>query len=72
METIAVGSGAEMLSAAARGLGGRVTARLVTLQPDVRFIPDGAVMPASEPPRPLYLRPPDAKPQASAALERTP
>lgn len=67
-EFIAVGSGGEMLEAAAGGL--PVVARLSSLQPDVRFIPDGAVAPSSELPRPIYLRPPDAKPQNRASLGR--
>jgi tRNA threonylcarbamoyladenosine biosynthesis protein TsaB len=69
-DTVAVGSGAEMLAEAARGLGLSVTARLGALAPDVRFIPHGAVEPDPHRPRPLYLRPPDAKPQDGAALAR--
>lgn len=67
---LTVGSGAEALAAAARALGQDVSARLADLEPDVRFIPDGVVKPAPEKPRPLYLRPPDAKPQDGAALAR--
>ncbi|WP_244534603.1 tRNA (adenosine(37)-N6)-threonylcarbamoyltransferase complex dimerization subunit type 1 TsaB [Hyphomicrobium sp. CS1GBMeth3] len=69
---LAVGSGAEALAAAARDLGFDIAARLKDLEPDVRFIPEGAVKPAREMPRPLYLRPPDAKPQDGAALARAP
>jgi len=69
-DTVAVGSGAELLAEAARGLGRSVAARLGALEPNVRFIPDGAVVPLPELPRPLYLRPPDAKPQDGAALTR--
>lgn len=69
-DAVAVGSGAEMLAAAARDLGFSVATRLAALEPDVRFIPQGAVMPGSSLPRPLYLRPPDAKPQDGAALAR--
>jgi tRNA threonylcarbamoyladenosine biosynthesis protein TsaB len=47
-----------------------VAARLAALEPDVRFIPDGVVVPTPDLPRPLYLRPPDAKPQDGASLER--
>jgi len=69
-DMVAVGSGGEMVAEAARGLGHSVVARLGSLEPDVRFIPDGAVVPKTELPRPLYLRPPDAKPQDGAALAR--
>lgn len=69
-ETIAVGSGAEALADAARGFGHTVAARLGALEPNVRFIAEGAVAPDPAPPRPLYLRPPDAKPQGGAPLER--
>lgn len=70
--TLAVGSGAEALAEAARGLALPVTAALSALDPDVRFIPAGAVAPGPALPRPLYLRPPDAKPQDGAALARAP
>ena len=60
---VAVGSGAEALAASARLLGVPVAARLGGLEPDVRFIPEAAMVPSQIPPRPLYLRPPDAKPQ---------
>ena len=44
----------------------------VTSTPDIAaLIRLGAVAPTSaEPPRPLYLRAPDAKPQAAAAVSR--
>lgn len=69
---IAVGSGASLLAEHAQGLGVSVSARLPTLEPDVRFIPPGAVVAGHDLPRPLYLRPPDAKPQDGAALARAP
>jgi tRNA threonylcarbamoyladenosine biosynthesis protein TsaB len=69
-DVIAVGSGAEAVANAARGAKLSISVRLGTLQPDVRFIPDGAVMVAAALPRPLYLRPPDAKPQDGASLAR--
>lgn len=69
---IAVGSGARLLSAAAQDLGLSIPARLGALEGDVRYIPDGAVSAQRTQPRPLYLRPPDAKPQDGAALERVP
>ncbi len=69
-DVIAVGSGAEAVASAARGAKISVTARLGTLQPDARFIPEGAAMVTTALPRPLYLRPPDAKPQDGASLAR--
>jgi len=67
---VAVGSGAELLAAAAQGLGVVVPARMLALEPDVRHVPDAAAVAGTEPPRPLYLRPPDAKPQDGASLAR--
>ncbi len=67
---IAVGSGAELVAAAARDRGHVVPARLAELMPDVRHVPDAAVAAGPERPRPLYLRPPDAKPQHGASLAR--
>lgn len=71
-EAVAVGSGAELLSAAAQGLGIAVEARLPALEPNVRSIPVNVVATGSGLPRPLYLRPPDAKPQDGASLARVP
>ena len=70
--TLVVGSAAEAVAAEAGSLGVPVTARLAALEPDVRFIPDGAATADSTLPRPLYLRPPDAKPQDGAELARAP
>ena len=67
---VAVGSGAELLVAAARDLGVVALARLPDLEPDVRHVSDAAVAAGTERPRPLYLRPPDAKPQDGASLAR--
>lgn len=71
---LAVGSGAELLAQAARTGGGRqaVEALLGALEPDVRFVPRAAIKPEAAMPRPLYLRPPDAKPQDGASLTRVP
>jgi tRNA threonylcarbamoyladenosine biosynthesis protein TsaB len=66
-ETIVAGSGAQLVASAA-GEGQLVTARLEGLQPDVRFIPADGAMPSGSRPRPLYLRPPDAKPQGGVHL----
>jgi tRNA threonylcarbamoyladenosine biosynthesis protein TsaB len=69
-EVIAVGSGAEALEMVAPQLGVSLTARLASLQPDVRLLRESAFASESGLPRPLYLRPPDAKPQDGAAFAR--
>lgn len=65
---ILVGSGAAAVAEAAPS-GAAVTARLPGLQPHARFL---AIMAATLPPsasvEPLYLRPPDAKPQVGKSL----
>jgi tRNA threonylcarbamoyladenosine biosynthesis protein TsaB len=66
----AVGSGAPALADAARQAGFAVSSELPGLEPDVRFIPPDAPLGAPVVPRPLYLRPPDAKPQDGAILVR--
>lgn len=67
---VAVGSGAAMLAEAARLAGRPIDARAGSLEPDVRFIPFSSVVPGVDMPQPLYLRPPDAKPQDGASLMR--
>ena len=67
---VIVGSGGAVLEEAMRDVGRSVKARLATLEPDVRFFPVDQLMPSPELPKPLYLRPPDAKPQDGAALAR--
>lgn len=69
---IAVGSGAVALAQAGAAAGVAITASLPALQPDIRYFSEVAVDPSAGPPRPLYLRPPDAKPQAGASLARLP
>lgn len=69
---IVVGSGASLVSLAAEGLGISLAARLPELEADVRFIPEAAIVVGETPPRPLYLRPPDAKIPAAMALARGP
>lgn len=71
-DAVAVGSGADALArAAAEESSTRIVAQLTMLQPQasdlVALAP--ALMPV-EPLLPLYLRPPDAKPQSDAALPR--
>jgi len=64
---MAVGSGAALLADAARKHGAAVDSRLPDLEPDVRFVPEEAALRTEPaPPRPLYLRSPDAKPQGGA------
>jgi tRNA threonylcarbamoyladenosine biosynthesis protein TsaB len=66
-EVIVAGSGAGLVAAAAEP-NQRILVRLGALQPDVRFVPQDAVLATAARPRPLYLRPPDAKPQGGAHL----
>jgi tRNA threonylcarbamoyladenosine biosynthesis protein TsaB len=70
--TIAVGNGAEALAAAARESGRDVDAKLVDLEPNVVALAHLARDAGDSLPtlRPLYLRPPDAKPQRAAAVAR--
>jgi tRNA threonylcarbamoyl adenosine modification protein YeaZ len=69
---VSVGSGAEALAAAALQRGRKLQAKLPELEPGAVALATlardaGETLPAL---RPLYLRPPDAKPQASAAVAR--
>lgn len=68
---IAVGSGAKAVAEAVAAHGGSVEALLPDLQPHARAVAELAVdlTPAS-PLKPLYLRPPDVKPQAHRVLPR--
>lgn len=63
------GSGADLVAAKAEG-SPRVVHRLSA--PDIRAVAalGTAATPDGAPPRPLYLRPPDAKPQAAKAVAR--
>ncbi len=66
-----VGSGAEPVATAVNAAGGRAEATLVDLQPDARALASMAAdLVPSHPLRPLYLRPPDVKPQADRSLPR--
>lgn len=71
-DVVAVGSGAEILARAAAAEGtGRIETRLMTLQPHAGDLV--LLAPRLEPVvpmTPLYLRAPDAKPQADASLAR--
>jgi tRNA threonylcarbamoyladenosine biosynthesis protein TsaB len=70
--TVAVGNGAEALARAAQERGRDIDVKLVDLEPSAialaRLARDaGESVPTL---RPLYLRPPDAKPQRAAAVAR--
>ncbi len=70
--TIAVGNGAEALARAARDNGRDVEPKLVDLEPSAVALAHLARDAGDSLPtlRPLYLRPPDAKPQRAAAVAR--
>ena len=73
-QAVVAGSGGRLLEAAAREADREIKALLPDLLPDAREL---AVMAqtrpvAGEPVRPLYLRPPDAKPQRDQMLARQP
>lgn len=70
---LAVGAGARAIAEAVRRAGREVRVALEALQPDARFalaVHAGHGDKAALPIRPLYLRPPDAKPQGDKALPR--
>jgi tRNA A37 threonylcarbamoyladenosine modification protein TsaB len=68
----AVGNGAAHLAEAAMLRGYRLEAKLADLQPNASALAELALEAEETLPtlRPLYLRPPDAKPQATAAVAR--
>ncbi len=68
---IVVGSGADAVAGAVAAAGGDAEVALAELQPDARSLAAMAagLAPVS-PVRPLYLRPPDAKPPADDTLPR--
>ena len=68
---IVVASGAASVADAVRAGGGQAEAALVDLQPDARALASlAADLAPAHPLRPLYLRPPDVKPQADRSLPR--
>jgi tRNA threonylcarbamoyladenosine biosynthesis protein TsaB len=70
---VVVGSGALAVAALAREIGGDAEPRLPDLQPHARNL--ALLAPGLTPAvavRPLYLRPPDARPQNAGPLARTP
>ncbi len=69
---VAIGSGGALLAEAAARRGAHIEATLPELQPSAEALAEiacesGEALPTL---RPLYLRPPDAKPQAQAAAAR--
>jgi tRNA threonylcarbamoyladenosine biosynthesis protein TsaB len=69
---IAIGSGAALLAEAASARGIRIEPRLLDLEPDATALAAIAAESGETVTvlRPLYLRPPDARPQAQAELAR--
>jgi tRNA threonylcarbamoyladenosine biosynthesis protein TsaB len=68
---VVVGSGAVAVASAIADAGGRVEACLTDLEPRARWLASLAeTLTPTHPVRPLYLRAPDAKPQADKALTR--
>lgn len=66
---LCVGSGGPAVAEAALRLGRKADARSVNLQPDARYLARLArALPTRKPLVPLYLRPPDAKPQTGKSL----
>ena len=67
---VAVGSGAALLAEAGARAGHGIEARLAKLQPSAAALAEIACESGETAPtlRPLYLRPPDAKPQAQTVL----
>lgn len=68
--TIVAGSGAAQVCEAARRAGRELTPRFEDLEPDASYLLDICLDTATVPPRPLYLRPADAKPQAGKSIAR--
>src|SRR5690606_9802998 len=68
---LCVGSGGQMVAEAALQSGRVVEAELANLQPDARYLARlASQLPERKPLVPLYLRPPDAKPQIGKSLPR--
>jgi tRNA threonylcarbamoyl adenosine modification protein YeaZ len=70
--TLAVGSGAAHLAEAARAIGREVKVTLPNLEPSAAALAELALAAGETLPNlhPLYLRPPDAKPQKAASVAR--
>ncbi len=68
---IAIGSGAHLIAQAPAAARLQLEVCLTTLQPHARQLAQLApALSVAEPARPLYLRPPDAKPQGDKSLPR--
>jgi tRNA A37 threonylcarbamoyladenosine modification protein TsaB len=69
---LVVGSGAEVVAAAAAVNGREVEPRLADLLPDATVLAQIAALrtPSADPVAPLYLRPPDAKRQDGKSIAR--
>jgi tRNA threonylcarbamoyl adenosine modification protein YeaZ len=68
---IVVGSGAASVADAVRAAGGQAEVAFADLQPDARsLVLLAADLAPAHPLRPLYLRPPDVRPQADRSLPR--
>lgn len=67
-----VGTGADLFAQDARAFGLNVLSSDPAPSPDIVFVARLGLVadPASAPPRPYYLRPPDAKPQGHARIAR--
>ncbi len=68
-DSVLVGSGAPLVAAAAAARGIKLDVAGVALLPDARFMFDQH-LDRLEPPRSLYLRSPDAKPQTAGVIPR--
>lgn len=71
-KTLVAGSGGERLCAEARKAGLDLVPQLTDLEPNARFLVSMGDTENLDPPHPLYLRPPDARPPSAKLLARTP
>ncbi len=69
-DAVLIGSAARIVADAGKAAGLMLEAVLPDIEPDARHFADMALVPLAAP-APLYLRPPDAKPQQNVALART-
>lgn len=70
-EAVLCGSGAALIAEAAANIGVHLRLAPAGIEPDARYLRDLALIPVTKP-SPLYPRPPDARPPASASLARMP
>jgi tRNA threonylcarbamoyladenosine biosynthesis protein TsaB len=69
-ETLVAGSGGERLCAAARKADRDLVPQLADLEPNARYLAGMGDTENLDPPHPVYLRPPDARPQDGKSLAR--